>query len=168
MSKLTHSGSDVLGCHCGGDASYGACCEPFVSGRCFPATAAELMRSRFSAFKLKNSEYLESTWHETTRPATIDFSNDRTVWLRLNVLDTLDGQAGDSTGEVEFQAWYGIGLRMGCQQERSRFLNEGGRWFYVDGEMLTPMDSEFKVGRNEPCPCDSGKKHKRCCGRFLS
>ena len=22
-----------------------------------------------------------------------------------------------------------------------------------------------KVGRNDPCPCGSGKKHKNCCGR---
>jgi uncharacterized protein YecA (UPF0149 family) len=22
-----------------------------------------------------------------------------------------------------------------------------------------------KVGRNDPCPCGSGKKHKKCCGR---
>ncbi|MBU3936143.1 MAG: SEC-C domain-containing protein [Proteobacteria bacterium] len=24
-------------------------------------------------------------------------------------------------------------------------------------------DREFKVGRNDPCPCGSGKKHKKCC-----
>ena len=25
--------------------------------------------------------------------------------------------------------------------------------------------AEKKVGRNEPCPCGSGKKYKRCCGK---
>jgi len=24
--------------------------------------------------------------------------------------------------------------------------------------------AEKKVGRNEPCPCGSGKKYKKCCG----
>jgi SWIM/SEC-C metal-binding protein len=27
------------------------------------------------------------------------------------------------------------------------------------------MIAETKVGRNAPCPCGSGKKHKKCCGR---
>jgi hypothetical protein len=31
-------------------------------------------------------------------------------------------------------------------------------------EMLTPFRRESpKVGRNDPCPCGSGKKHKKCC-----
>jgi SWIM/SEC-C metal-binding protein len=28
-----------------------------------------------------------------------------------------------------------------------------------------PTIAEKKVGRNEPCPCGSGKKSKNCCGR---
>ena len=28
-----------------------------------------------------------------------------------------------------------------------------------------PTEAEKKVGRNEPCPCGSGKKHKKCCGK---
>ena len=28
-----------------------------------------------------------------------------------------------------------------------------------------PKEVEEKVGRNEPCPCGSGKKYKKCCGR---
>ena len=28
-----------------------------------------------------------------------------------------------------------------------------------------PVRKEKKVGRNEPCPCGSGKKYKKCCGR---
>lgn len=28
-----------------------------------------------------------------------------------------------------------------------------------------PKEAEVKVGRNEPCPCGSGKKYKKCCGR---
>jgi len=28
-----------------------------------------------------------------------------------------------------------------------------------------PKMAEKKVGRNEPCPCKSGKKYKKCCGK---
>jgi SWIM/SEC-C metal-binding protein len=28
-----------------------------------------------------------------------------------------------------------------------------------------PVTAEKKVGRNEPCPCGSGKKYKKCCGQ---
>ncbi len=28
-----------------------------------------------------------------------------------------------------------------------------------------PKKAEMKVGRNEPCPCGSGMKHKKCCGK---
>ncbi len=38
----------------------------------------------------------------------------------------------------------------------------------ADVEMLlnrpTPLRNPVKVGRNDPCPCDSGRKHKKCCG----
>ena len=33
------------------------------------------------------------------------------------------------------------------------------------GNKQVPVRRETKVGRNDPCPCGSGKKYKRCCGR---
>lgn len=30
---------------------------------------------------------------------------------------------------------------------------------------LAPVRNENKVGRNDPCPCESGKKYKKCCGK---
>ena len=32
-------------------------------------------------------------------------------------------------------------------------------------EKLEPIKSAARVGRNDPCPCGSGKKYKKCCGR---
>lgn len=45
------------------------------------------------------------------------------------------------------------------------FLGEGefGHWDSPDS--TTVRRSVPKVGRNDPCPCGSGKKHKKCCGR---
>ena len=38
--------------------------------------------------------------------------------------------------------------------------------FGPDGEALAdqPVAVKAKVGRNDPCPCGSGKKYKKCCG----
>lgn len=31
--------------------------------------------------------------------------------------------------------------------------------------VTSPLRRETRIGRNDPCPCGSGKKYKRCCGR---
>ncbi len=122
-------------------------------------TAEALMRSRFSAFVLKNSAYLLASWQSSTRPPELDLSDDETHWQRLHIMASEQGTAGDSTGYVEFAAFYDGGQL----HERSRFVREEGRWVYVDGEILPPVEP-VKVGRNDPCPCGSGKKYKKCCG----
>lgn len=117
------------------------------------------MRSRFSAYVMKNAGYITTTWHASTRPAGLDLSVDDTRWQRLAILATENGGEDDVAGFVEFVAWFPGGQL----HERSRFVKEDGRWLYVDGEILPPV-SEVKVGRNDPCPCGSGKKFKKCCG----
>lgn len=32
-------------------------------------------------------------------------------------------------------------------------------------EGRTPLKAKRQVGRNDPCPCGSGKKYKNCCGK---
>ena len=32
-------------------------------------------------------------------------------------------------------------------------------------QVKKPVVAKDKVGRNDPCPCGSGKKHKKCCGQ---
>ena len=117
------------------------------------------MRSRYSAYVLRDSAYLRDTWHLSTRPADLDISKDETPWQRLVIADLEKGGENDSEGVVEFAAYF----QGGQLHERSRFIKEGGNWFYLDGEMLPPLKQE-KPGRNAPCPCGSGKKYKRCCG----
>ena len=50
--------------------------------------------------------------------------------------------------------------------ERSRFRREDGRWYYVSGENVRPSPTRraATAGRNDPCPCGSGRKFKKCCG----
>jgi SEC-C motif domain protein len=90
------------------------------------------MRSRFSAFAVGDPDYLLVTWHPSTRPATLDL-DDTLRWYRLDVLTTRDGGPSDTTGVVEFEAFYRSPVGHGSQHEVSRFSREGGLWSYLDG-----------------------------------
>jgi SEC-C motif-containing protein len=119
-----------LPCPCGG-ADYAACCGRYHHGAPAP-DAATLMRSRYSAFVLKLGTYLLATWHPDTRPAALDLATDNTKWLELEVKKHRSESADRAT--VEFVAHYKIAGRAGYLHEVSRFVREGGSWFYVDGE----------------------------------
>ena len=121
------------------------------------------MRLRYCAYVRHDSDYLLRTWHHSTRPQTLDFSNDTTEWSGLAIIRSEAGGADDNEGVVEFVASYRQGGRSGKLHEVSRFVREAGRWFYRDGEIRVSGE-ERKIGRNDPCPCGSGKKFKRCCG----
>jgi SEC-C motif-containing protein len=92
------------------------------------------MRSRFSAFALGLAPYLLATWHPSARPADVDLDDDVT-WRRLQIVDTMAGGADDEEGIVEFRASYRGRDGAGLLHERSRFVREDGRWFYVDGDV---------------------------------
>lgn len=100
-----------------------------------PQTAEELMRSRFVAFQKADAPWLLRTWHPSTRPATLDLS-DNPRWRGLQIVEVVAGGADDDAGVVEFRATYLTdGGGVGILHERSRFVREGGRWFYVDGDV---------------------------------
>ncbi|WP_353235987.1 YchJ family metal-binding protein [Diaphorobacter ruginosibacter] len=99
-----------------------------------PAPDAEsLMRSRYSAFVLEDAAYLRATWHAAQRPGVLDFEPGAR-WLGLAIRQSRE--TGPDTAEVEFVARYRIAGRAVRMHERSRFVREGGRWYYVDGDLL--------------------------------
>lgn len=114
------------------------------------------MRSRYAAYARGDAAYLLATWHPSTRPPTLALEEDP-AWCGLEIRACA---AGDREGSVEFVARYRDGGRPGALHETSRFVREEGCWYYVDGR-IHPAP---KVGRNDPCPCGSGRKFKRCCG----
>jgi SEC-C motif-containing protein len=97
-------------------------------------TAEALMRSRFEAFRDADVEWLVASWHPSTRPAMIDLeSNPR--WRGLQIVDVVDGKADDAAGVVEFRATYVAGAGgVRVLHERSRFVQEDGRWYYLDAD----------------------------------
>jgi len=138
-------------CPCGGP-SYAACCGPYLAGAAIPATAELLMRSRYSAYTLRDEAYLRATWHTSTVPVdTIVDPDEKHQWLGLEVKSALrlrqrkanlpEQQAGPGQPEqdtVEFVARFKVGGRAHRLHEVSRFVREPDalgalRWFYVDG-----------------------------------
>ena len=117
-------------CPCGSGRTYEQCCLRWHSGTPAP-TAQALMRSRYSAFVLCDEPYLLATWHESKRPQAVEFDPNQ-KWLGLKIVDS--DATGATEAEVEFIARYRIGGRSAARQhERSRFVKEGDRWFYLDG-----------------------------------
>jgi SEC-C motif-containing protein len=146
---------------------------PCLRGEKRALTAEALMRSRFTAFCHGDADYLMATHHPASHSANergdLTRSLAATEWLNLTVLECEAGRQGDSEGIVEFVAAFRMraGLVMGSgagqtgqMHERSRFIFEGGRWFYVDGDQLPA----YVPKQGAPCWCGSGKKYKRCHG----
>ena len=114
-------------------------------------TPKELMISRYEAFVKKDWAYLvttstHQTLEELSSPTTIE-------WLKLEVLDAYDDI-------VEFKAYFRDNASLGVLHEKSKFVQVDGEWKYDDGELFNS-----KIERNEPCPCGSGKKFKKCCAK---
>ena len=130
------------------------------------------MRSRYTAYVTGKIQYLADSLHPEHRQ-DLDLSathrwSQRAQWLDLQVLSTQGGGPDDEEGEVEFMATYREKGLVKAHRERASFRRQDGVWYYVDGELIAPPPRTHdrpKVGRNDPCPCGSGKKYKRCCGR---
>ena len=114
-----------------------------------PSTPKELMVSRYEAFVRGDGEYLFKT---TTQNISTDMSEYKNItWLKLDIIEA----KGD---EVEFKAYYKENSNIYLLHERSKFVKKDGMWLYDDGVIFnTP------IGRNEPCPCGSKRKYKKCC-----
>jgi SEC-C motif-containing protein len=157
-------------CPCGSNNDYSNCCELYHNGE-DALTAEVLMRARYSAFAKHNIKFIS----QTHIPGTQDFDETEaqdwattSEWKKLEIIKTTQGSAEHSSGVVEFKAYYADQEGNDfCHHEVSDFKKEDGKWYYVDGQIVGngPLRrSSPKVGRNDPCPCGSGKKFKKCCG----
>ncbi|MCQ6551631.1 YchJ family metal-binding protein [Streptomyces sp. C10-9-1] len=122
-------------CPCGLPAAYGECCGRLHSGEEAAPTAERLMRSRYSAFVVRDTAYLLRTWHSSTRPPHLEL-DEGMRWSGLEVTGATDGSAFHSRGTVTFRARYRHHGKRGELHERSEFAREGGAWVYVDGSFL--------------------------------
>jgi SEC-C motif domain protein len=155
-------------CPCGSGQLERACCGPLLAGARAP-TALALMRSRYTAYVRGAIDYLIATHDPDTR-ASVDreaiarWSRD-TRWQGLQIVATEAGGEADTSGIVEFVARGVTGGSAFAQRERSRFRRLDGAWHYVDGKVGdAPARRGATPGRNDACPCGSGRKYKRCHG----
>jgi len=162
------SASSLAGkpCPCGSEKLFDACCGPALSGARPPATAEELMRSRFTAHVLQDFAYLHRTHLPTAqKPYVEEPAGEPIKWTRL-VVHAHDTGPKPGTATVDFSAYFDEDGAEQVLHEKSEFSRVDGRWLYARALRHGPAplkSSAPKVGRNEPCPCGSGKKYKHCC-----
>lgn len=159
-------------CPCGSEVKFEECCEPVIKGTKKADTAVQLMRARYSAYATVEADFLYESLHpdkKSTHDAeqTKDWA-EKSEWNRLEIVNTEKGGEGDEEGTVEFIAHYTVKGERTRHHEVATFVKADGQWFFEDGEGVAPQQvvrATPKVGRNEPCPCGSGKKYKKCCGK---
>ncbi len=158
-------------CPCCSGKEFADCCESILKGAPAP-TAESLMRARYSAYAMKDIDFLRAS---SCGPALKEFNHDdvkkwadAAEWLGLEIHRTEAGAEGDESGEVEFTARYKVKETEYRHHENAQFRRVDGSWRFSDGKIIGPEPKrreEPKVGRNDPCPCGSGKKYKKCCGK---
>ena len=149
-------------CPCGSGIALDDCCGKWHQGQ--PAPSAErLMRSRYSAYTLGLIDYLVATTLPAQQ-AALDRDSMRawslgSTWLGLEVEGS---ELIDTHAFVTFTARWHEGDGEHRHRERSAFVQQAGRWYFIDPTV------PLKAGRNDPCPCGSGQKFKKCCAGYLS
>jgi SEC-C motif-containing protein len=158
-------------CPCGSQKPFSECCGPALSGASQPATPEALMRSRYTAFAMHDVDYIYKTIAPDHRKEFdrqgIEVWSRESEWMGLDIISTSKGGPGDDTGTVEFSARYKEKGEDRRHDELATFVKIDGRWYFEDGQMpgvKTVRNEGPKVGRNDPCPCGSGKKYKKCHG----
>ena len=156
-------------CPCGSGRDYADCCGPVIAGARKAATAEALMRSRYSAYAKGAVDYILTSCvaDDGIDPDATRNWSERADWKGLKILRTEKGGPSDAEGVVEFVASYVMDGLKDEHHETARFVKKDGTWLYDSGDVKTAtvVRATPKVGRNEPCPCGSGKKYKQCCGK---
>lgn len=153
-------------CPCGMRKPMIDCCGLFIVNG-FPAPTAEaLMRSRYTAYTLADTVYLQKT-------SSTGFFNDaatrkwstQVTWLGLEVLSVTAGTQNDDTGEVTYIARYRENGQERNISEQALFGKINCEWRYIGPKAASSVQRPHRAGssRNAPCPCGSGKKFKKCC-----
>ena len=149
-------------CPCGSGIALDDCCGKWHQGQ--PAPSAErLMRSRYSAYTLSLIDYLVATTLPAQQ-AALDRDSMRAWSLGSTCLglEVEGSELIDTHAFVTFTARWHDGDGEHRHRERSAFVQQAGRWYFIDPTV------PLKAGRNDPCPCGSGQKFKKCCAGYLS
>lgn len=167
-------------CPCGSGLLLQSCCLPLIQGKKTAETAEQLLRSRYTAFTRGDVDYIVSSHHPRTREHVkrdeIEEWSRTSEWLGLEILKSEAGGPNDEKGALAIHVRYrsteaveegAVPGEVTDHLELSLFERDEAQWKFVDARPLKTgpiRREEPKIGRNDPCPCGSGKKHKKCCG----
>ena len=117
---------------CGSAIPLQACCQKYIDGREKARTALALMKSRYSAYATNQADYLLDTTHSSQRQyySKKEILNWATAnkWQKLEIISATENT-------VEFKAYFlDENNTNQVHYEFSTFIQENGRWFYVDGK----------------------------------
>lgn len=163
---------EQTGCPCGSGAAFEVCCEPLLRGTGKAETAEALMRSRYTAYVHQDVDHLVASLLPGRRKKqdrrNVEAWAAQAEWRGLTILAVEGGGSEEDEGMVEFVAKYTLEGQDVEHHERATFRRQDGQWYFVEGRMVgtEPIVNESPRPRpNEACPCGSGAKYKRCCGR---
>ena len=127
------------------------------------------MRSRYTAYVLNRIDYIKSTMvgralAAFSYEAAVEWS-ESAQWLGLEVVSAPLPTRSDEEAIVQFVVHYRLSGLMKRLEETSRFVRCEAGWAYEGQACFRVVDAAIstKVGRNDPCPCGSGSKYKKCC-----
>lgn len=133
-------------------------------------TAEQLMRARYEAYVKGDIKFIVDT-HDSQTAKELDIEETKkwaleSKWLGLDILKVELGKESDDTGIVEFVVKFIENGEEKIHHEKSLFLKKNGKWYYSG---WLPLQETIVKGKkikpNETCPCNSGKKYKKCCGK---
>lgn|SRR5574344_39994 len=158
-------------CPCGSGKKYDECCEPIIKGTKLAETPEALMRSRYTAYAKHEIKWLKDSLETTQRTdfdeKSVDEWSRLSEWLGIEIVNTKT-EDEKNIGWVEFIARFKQGNVTRDHHELGEFHKVNGAWYFYDGRAVkqaTIHKTTPDVGRNDPCPCGSGKKYKKCCGK---
>jgi len=178
-------------CPCDSGKQFTSCCLPIINGEKYAISPEQLMRSRFSAYVSKNTQYIFNSYALSSQKSQsiedIKSWANNCHFIKLTIHSTSpftdEHLAQDSLlPTVEFTALYRVADRLYQMTEKSRFIKESqtnsqqvlrdSQWVYLDGD-VDDHQLVTKIKRNDPCPCKANeiktvkKKFKKCCGSQL-
>lgn len=126
----------------------------------------DLLEARYKAFIEGNIDFICETHHPDTRGnldrAALEAWSKNSEWLGMKI-----DREEERDGKVflDFTVRYRQGVETFTQREWAEFRKLEDAWYYFDSEFPKPetLRKTNVVGRNDPCPCGSGKKFKKCC-----
>lgn len=140
--------------------------EASVKPENWPSSALELLKARYEAFVRGDVDYILSTHHPETRDQVereaVKSWSQKSRWKGLEVHDHKEDK---EVSKIHFTVSYERKQEIIPHSEFAEFRKHEGRWYYYDSEfpkLETVRRTEAKAGRNDPCPCGSGKKFKKC------